>query len=272
MIQSVVVSDRRRAIECASRVRRHRRRREPGSEGTAMNNWQVDLLNIGRDAKCEHALFSKVEMAVRALGFEHCAYGLRMPFPLSAPRIVLLNNYPSEWQARYLQKDYLAKDPTVLHGRRSQEPLVWRDAVFASTPDLWDEARSFGLCEGWAQSNLDAVGVGGMLTLSRSREPLSAAELASKEATMRWLVSLTHLSLSSIFVPRMVGAVQPALTAREIEVLKWTGDGKTSSEISTLLSISDHTVNFHVRNAVIKLQVANKTAAVVRAAMLGLLN
>ena len=65
--------------------------------------------------------------------------------------------------------------------------------------------------------------------------------------------------------------MHPQLTAREIEVLKWTADGKTYADISTLLDVSENTVNFHVKNAVIKLQTTNKTAATVRAAMLGLL-
>jgi LuxR family transcriptional regulator len=55
-------------------------------------------------------------------------------------------------------------------------------------------------------------------------------------------------------------------------VLKWTGDGKTSSEISEILVLSTDTVNFHLKNAISKLGVANKTAAVVCAAMLGMLN
>ena len=63
-----------------------------------------------------------------------------------------------------------------------------------------------------------------------------------------------------------------SVTDREIEVLKWTGDGKTSRDISEILIISVDTVNFHVKNAILKLKTANKTAAVVRAAMLGLLN
>ena len=55
-------------------------------------------------------------------------------------------------------------------------------------------------------------------------------------------------------------------------MLKWTADGKTSSDIAQILAISVDTVNFHVRNATAKLGAANKTAAVVRAAMLGWLN
>lgn len=61
------------------------------------------------------------------------------------------------------------------------------------------------------------------------------------------------------------------LTEREIEVLRWTADGKTSADISAILTISDNTVNFHIKNAVAKLGVANKTAAVVKAALLGYL-
>ena len=109
-----------------------------------------------------------------------------------------------------------------------------------------------------------------MLTLSRLHQSLSAEELASQEIKMRWLVNVAHLTLSRICTSRL--REQAPLTAREIEVLRWSADGKTSGEISDILALSEHTVNFHVKNAVAKLQTANKTAAVVRAAMLGWLN
>jgi DNA-binding CsgD family transcriptional regulator len=237
-----------------------------------MKSWQEDLLNITDGVQCEHAVFQKIEAAAQSLGFEHCAYGLRVPVPISNPQTVVLNNYSAAWQSHYVREGYLQTDPTVLHGRRSQIPLIWNEKVFDTAPRMWDEAQSFGLRVGWAQSSLDAVGVGGMLTLSRSQEALSVAELASQEVKMRWLVNISHLSLSRIFTSKRVKQTQQALTPREIEVLKWTADGKTSGEVSGILAVSEHTVNFHVKNAVAKLQTANKTAAVVRAAMLGLLN
>ena len=61
------------------------------------------------------------------------------------------------------------------------------------------------------------------------------------------------------------------LTDREIEVLRWTADGKTASEIADILNISERTANFHIANAITKLNAPNKTAAVVRAGMLGML-
>lgn len=62
------------------------------------------------------------------------------------------------------------------------------------------------------------------------------------------------------------------LTNREMEVLRWTALGKTSDEIARILGISINTVNFHLKNAISKLRTVNKTAAVYRATILGLLN
>ena len=63
----------------------------------------------------------------------------------------------------------------------------------------------------------------------------------------------------------------PKLTPREIEVLHWSAEGKTASEIAGILSLSQETVQTHIKNAVRKLQTTNKTAAAVRAVRMGLL-
>ena len=236
-----------------------------------MKNWQEDLLRIVATALSEQDIFDEMTSAARGLGFDYCAYGIRFPFPLSNPRVVTLFDYPSAWAERYHEAGYVATDPTVQHCRRSQAPLVWSDALFASTPQLWAEAQSCGVRVGWAQSSLDANGVGGMLTLARSAETLSAHELQVKESRMRWLVNVAHLALTRALLPKLC-EVEERLTSRELEVLKWSADGKTASEIGQILAISADTVNFHVSNAITKLGAANKTAAVVRAAMLGLLN
>lgn len=235
-----------------------------------MNSWQEGLLGAFDGLQCEHAVFKKVEAAARALGFEHCAFGLRVAQPFSKPKAVILNNYAASWWVRYIDDGYLHSDATVLHGLRTHAPLNWNDKVSGSARLLWDEAQRCGLRVGWTQSSLEVMGVAGMLTLSRSHEVLSAVELVSQEIKMRWLVNVSHVTLSGILASKLRGQIQ--LTTREIEVLRWSADGKTSGEISDILAVSENTVNFHVKNAVAKLQTANKTAAVVRAASLGFLN
>ena len=239
-----------------------------------MKSWQEDLFRMvdeAHDAQDAQYVFRRIEASAQALGFTYCAYGLRIPLPFSNPKTSVVNNYNVAWQRRYAEQGYLAIDPTVLHGRSSQTPLTWSDQLFAPAPQLWDEAQGSGLRYGWAQSSFNASGGFGMLTLARSSEPLLNTELAAKEVQMRWLAHIAHVTLSRIFTTQQSTQTLPHLTAREIEVLKWTADGKTSGEISDLLVVSENTVNFHVKNAVLKLQASNKTAATVRAAVLGLL-
>ncbi|MBV1874612.1 MAG: helix-turn-helix transcriptional regulator [Gammaproteobacteria bacterium] len=61
------------------------------------------------------------------------------------------------------------------------------------------------------------------------------------------------------------------MSSREIEVLKWCSDGKTSDEIAVIFGVQKRTVDFHVANAIEKLNVTNKTAAAVRAIQLNVL-
>jgi DNA-binding NarL/FixJ family response regulator len=61
------------------------------------------------------------------------------------------------------------------------------------------------------------------------------------------------------------------LTAREMEVLLLLAEGLTNKAIAQRLSISDHTVKFHVNAILNKLDAQSRTDAVVRATRLGLL-
>ncbi|WP_432454054.1 MULTISPECIES: autoinducer binding domain-containing protein [unclassified Agarivorans] len=213
--------------------------------------------------------FAELSKITNALGFDFCAYGLRIPYPLSAPRTEMLNNYPTIWQQTYKENNYLEIDPTVHHGMTSQLPIVWSDQLFAQTPDLMEDARAVGLEYGWAQSSRQANGTVGMLTLARSTEMLSPAELVRYRYQLLWLTQVTHHGLSARITAEKLQI--PVLSQRELEMLKWTADGKTSEEIATILSITARTVNFHISQAMRKLEVVNKTAATVKAAVMGLI-
>lgn len=62
------------------------------------------------------------------------------------------------------------------------------------------------------------------------------------------------------------------LTRREIQVLELIRDGNRNKQIADQLSISETTVNFHIRNLVDKLQAKDRTHAVVIALRRGLLS
>jgi len=63
----------------------------------------------------------------------------------------------------------------------------------------------------------------------------------------------------------------PELTAREREVLRHMGDGRSNKEIAVALTLSEHTVNIHVKNILGKLGVGGRTEAVMLALRKGIL-
>jgi DNA-binding CsgD family transcriptional regulator len=236
-----------------------------------MTHWVEKLLLELEFAHSEREIFSKIEVAVSSLGFEFCAYGLRMPWPVSRPKVHMIDNYPESWRTRYKNARYADIDPTLRHRQCSQAPVVWGEAFFADAQQLWQEAQVHGLRYGLSQSTFDSRGASGTLAMARSDSPVTETELNQIKPKISLIVSATHLAMSRLLIPKLTIETERRLTEREVEVLKWTADGKTSGEISQILYISVDTVNFHVKNTVSKLEVANKTSAAVRAVTLGLL-
>jgi DNA-binding CsgD family transcriptional regulator len=77
--------------------------------------------------------------------------------------------------------------------------------------------------------------------------------------------------MANLLVKRFKPDPRHALSPRELEVMRWVAEGKTAEEIAEIMSLSTRTVTFHTIKSVSKLGASNKTAAAIRAAMLGLL-
>ena len=105
-----------------------------------------------------------------------------------------------------------------------------------------------------------------------------------REALPDDLEEVTHLmaSLQLLAVHaqdaamRLFGVQKPAeevpkLTVRELEVLRWTMEGKSAWAVGEILSVSENTINFHLRNVFRKLGSSSKHQAVLKAMSLGLL-
>ncbi len=237
-----------------------------------MNPWFEDQLQQISSAKDVDSLFLCLTKAAKALDFDYVAYGLRTILPVSAPKVEMVNNYPSLWQEQYHQNNYLSIDPTVALGIKSHRPILWGEAVFKGAEHLWEDARSFGLEHGWAQSASSAPGIAGMITLARSGSALSDKELAEKLPYLVYFNQMSQIALQEKLLPKVIDQAQSIhLTPRQTEILKWTADGKTSPEIAIILNITERTVNHHLTLILEKLEASNKTAATVKALLLGLI-
>ncbi|MDE1168230.1 MAG: autoinducer binding domain-containing protein [Pseudomonas sp.] len=234
-----------------------------------MEHWKAEQL---RDLQCqtdERVITRRAVDLVRQLGFDYLAFGTYSRTIASAPKIIALTNMPKAWTQRYQSMNYVAQDPTVAHCTRSMVPLHWTDEVLARSPCFRDDAHAHGIRHGVSQSAHDHRGSISVLSLVR-REAVTTEEFYDKAGQVLWLCNVMHSLLSDQLLQKVDGAT-PSLSVREIEVLRWSAEGKTAADISMILCLSERTVNFHVHSAIKKLNASNKTSAVVQAAMGGLL-
>jgi DNA-binding NarL/FixJ family response regulator len=156
------------------------------------------------------------------------------------------------WDLGWEPEDHLGLLADVIGDEDESGP-----AVIALLPD---EEQAGGV---WS------AGVKGLLLRETSAEQLLAAITAVSQGLTVITADLTPQLLSAPPTPALDSA--EALTSREQEVLQLVAEGLTNKAIAQALSISEHTVKFHINTIMGKLNAPSRTAAVVRATRLGLI-
>ena len=127
--------------------------------------------------------------------------------------------------------------------------------------------------EGWALYPIHAADPDRMFALGwwdfqstdNAQKLWSDAAARLTLATTYFCESISHLIKND----KHQGPVE--LSAREMECLLWAGAGKTTSEIATILSVADGTVEEYFRRAARKLGATTRTQACVKAVLAGLI-
>jgi len=151
-----------------------------------MARWQDDFFSVALSEGSEQEIFDRVALLARDIGFDNCAYGLEIPIPVNSPKVFMVNNYSDAWQQQYAKAGYLMVDPTIRHGRTSMSPITFSARDQKGSNDFWGDALAHNIAHGWGQSSFTQTGIRGMLTLSRSGEPITVDELTHKETQLRW--------------------------------------------------------------------------------------
>jgi LuxR family transcriptional regulator len=234
-------------------------------------NWQNEDICAVLDCKTTTEVFQFLQNEMRRLGMQSVSWVMKMPLPLLDPKIVIFNTYSKAWEKQYFANNYLAIDPTIKHGMNSSLPILWSDKrISQEAPEFWEEARSFGLGVGFAQSVFDRQHMCSMLTLCRDSLDFSGVELADKAPRFSWLAQLTHAGMTRLIVPKEMPETTANLTVREKEVLKLVASGMTSQDIADRLHVAKRTADFHIEEATKKLGAENRTDAAVKTIILGL--
>lgn len=225
-------------------------------------------------------LLQSFERAVHRLNYEHYSLSYweakagSSSSTASEHRILALN-YPTQWVDHYLDQDYFSKDPVIRHARGTITPYQWRDLAVQSGRELMvlQEACDAGLHRGLAVPIHEPWGKIFLATLaSRSMAPPDPCALTLSQTQMHaQVLAVVFHSRYTVLCGLQVQDPLIGLTPRESECLSWVAQGKSSWDIGQLMAVSEHTVNFHLKNAMRKFDTASRVTAAVRAASLGLI-
>ena len=229
---------------------------------------------------------ARLQSVVERLGFDRFSYvharpplGKRIrsfvPVGSSSGKRVheFLATLPDAWVDHYLASDYGDLDPTFKAAVGRLRPFRWRDIsgrndLTSGQRRVLNEARDHGLSHGATipihgpDSGLSALNVVG------GREADFEDAFREHYRDLIWLAVNTHEAFLGL-AEDIAGESRVRLTDRERDCLLWTARGKTAWEVGQILTISEETVLFHLKNATRKLGVFSKHHAVVKAIVQG---
>lgn len=185
-----------------------------------------------------------------------------------------VGNTPEEFLAGSADPDDYRRDPVMQRLKRTSLPFAYDQSMYVrqGAADIWERQAVHGY----------KTGIAVALHLKDHRHFLLGVDRdqalpADSEAVTQLLASLQLLAVHAqdaalrLLGVRDIPINVPRLTERELEVLRWTMEGKSAWAVGEILSVSENTVNFHLRNVLRKLDASSKHQAVLKAMSLGIL-
>jgi DNA-binding CsgD family transcriptional regulator len=159
--------------------------------------------------------------------------------------------------------------------KRLSTPIIYDQLMYVSedAADLWEMQASFGYKTGIAMALHLPGGKHFVLGVDRD-EPLPKDEflVTRMMADLQLLAVHAQETAIRLLLPDATEiSVLPHLTEREVEILKWTAEGKSAWAVGQILNISEHNVKYHVKRILLKLAVGSKHQAAAKAKALGLI-
>jgi len=189
-------------------------------------------------------------------------------------QITSLGNTPDAYVQAAKDLGDTRRDPVMSTLMTQSVPVLYNQQTYVSAGagELWEMQAPYGYKTGIAVK-LHLPGDKHFL-LGMDREealPAPGAQLMQMIAGLQLLAAHALTAADRLLSPKLHKDDLPKLTKRELDVLSWTAQGKTAWEVSVILGMSEKTVNFHLGNAMRKLEVTSKHQAVLKCVAAGVL-
>lgn len=192
----------------------------------------------------------------------------------SAMQITTYGNTPSGHLEAARDLDDALRDPVMDHLMTQTVPVIYDQATYVSAGvgELWEMQAPYGYKTGIAVKLHLPGDRHFILGVDRDEAlPKAGKDLMHLIAGLQLLATHALTAADRLLSPKLKGEDIPKLTKREVDVLSWTAQGKTAWEVSVILGMSEKTVNFHLGNAMRKLEVNSKHQAVLKCVAAGVL-
>jgi DNA-binding CsgD family transcriptional regulator len=177
-------------------------------------------------------------------------------------------NLPREFPERYAKEFHYVKSTIFNAALTNYQPYHWEtywsknvdnNNTLCSGKQL---TFSYGYKDGWISAtgyqNDPSVGI--LIFTGQKVDTDTRTESIIKFITPHFSEAIKRTCHSSI--RRLKQSTHFKLTPRELEVLKWIKEGKSSWDISTILSRSERVVTWHANNIMQKIGAKNRTQAI----------
>jgi DNA-binding CsgD family transcriptional regulator len=235
---------------------------------------QGDYLSV-LEAKDQSQFRQVVIRFAQQLGFDTVSAMVVVDRPGNGAEFVTVHNTPMAFEATFGDVSVNRRDPVMQHCKRNTMPIIWNQKTYLdrNVIELWETQAQYGYRNGIAMALHLPEGRHFMLGVDRDQQlPGDRAELTRLVADLQLFAVHAQDTAMRVLVSEAAQPECPALTPRELEVLRWTMDGKTAKAIGVLLNITERTAVQHLQNAMIKLNVNSKHLAVLKALRLGLIH
>ncbi|SDI69318.1 helix-turn-helix transcriptional regulator [Paraburkholderia phenazinium] len=227
------------------------------------------------DAPDEATWFNALTTIAGSWGFDRVLIAM-LPRPgMRLEDAYMRSTYSPTWWRSYEAHGFMHIDPVVSHCMTRATPLIWSPELFSTRPqrEMYELACLHGLRSGVSLPIHGPNQEAGMLSFANNFNTTDAF-WTQIDGVLPNLVLLRDLVIdtSRRHLRSHAQSLLPQLTPRERECLKWTARGKSTWEISHILSCSEAAVNFHVKNIRAKFGVNSRRAAAVIATQLGLID
>jgi DNA-binding CsgD family transcriptional regulator len=223
--------------------------------------------------RSQEGLFAALRRVTHEFSLQHVTLlSMNNPDEELLSRMVVETSVPDAFFAEFDRKRLLRKCPIGSFIEQSKLPFCWsigdapQSRTFDIDPATEDLQRRYTLITSVVMTLHSLEGERFIMRFDGARPRLTQVELNE--------IGMITLHAFDVFdrIRRSERKAAPApLTTRELEVVRWTAQGKTSAEIGQILALSDHTVNAYMTNAIKKLDCVNRTQLVAKALRLRLI-